>query len=389
MRRSSPGSDHASLIALAALALGPLALSACSKPTPPPPPGGGGALLPPVDAPVLSASALAVAPEPKPEIGFVIDIRDDGKIAFDGVVVEDDGVRAAFAKLPKHATPIFRGAKDAAWGRVIHGLDQMKQAGLSAFVLVIAGDPTRRTPVIELPAAGKGSYAPAVAPRPGEKPSGRDLDSIPRAIQVILTREGKSFLDGAEVTGPLRDRLHSALAVGSDKAVVIVHADMQAPLGAVVDITRDVRAEGAPIAYAVSPTPPEPPVARKLVPAGPGEPADFAGNGIAGGVAGGPWAGPSNVPPEGTRPKPKPKAFDRCAFPAQASKEDIDEASVAIRVKVDATGKPTDVTVVSDPGHGFGEAAKTCAKKASFEPAKDKAGRPTTGEATIRVRFVR
>lgn len=382
MRLASARSDHAALsvssrvsrlaIVSAATLGAAVVMLACARPQPPTP----GTLLPPVAVPVAPPSASAIATSAvEKEDGIVVDLLDDGRISFDGAAVEEGQLLAAFAKVPKNATPIFRGSKDVAWGRVVRGLDLMKQSGITSFVLVVAGDRARRTPVIELPKAGRHGIAPPpIAPRPGET-RGPELDSMPRTVFVVLTHDGKSFLDGVESVGPLRERLHAALTRGgdpADKAIVIVHADMQAPLGTMIDITRDVRAEGALVAYAVSPAPPAP-----------------VASGMMGGVMGDALESPRNSPPPGARPKPKPRAFDACAFPAQALKEGVDEAAVVIRVNVDATGKPTAVTILNDPGHGFGTAATTCARKASFDPAKDVSGKSVAGEAVVRVRFVR
>lgn len=40
----------------------------------------------------------------------------------------------------------------------------------------------------------------------------------------------------------------------------------------------------------------------------------------------------------------------------------------------------TDVAIVNDPGHGFGDAAKACALKAPFDPASDPKGRAVAAE---------
>lgn len=48
------------------------------------------------------------------------------------------------------------------------------------------------------------------------------------------------------------------------------------------------------------------------------------------------------------------------------------------------------MTIVNDPGHGFGEAARACALREPCEPAKDAAGRPVAAETkAFRVRFER
>ena len=51
-----------------------------------------------------------------------------------------------------------------------------------------------------------------------------------------------------------------------------------------------------------------------------------------------------------------------------------------MRVKVDATGRVTDVAIVNDPGHGFGDAARACTLKDPFDPARDPKGRAVAAE---------
>jgi protein TonB len=48
-------------------------------------------------------------------------------------------------------------------------------------------------------------------------------------------------------------------------------------------------------------------------------------------------------------------------------------------VAVDAEGAPISVTVLHDPGNGFGEVARACAMNMHFVPARDRTGRPTAG----------
>ncbi len=156
--------------------------------------------------------------------------------------------------------------------------------------------------------------------------------------------------------------MHAAIVQSGDdsKPRVILHGDAKAPFGTIIDATVAAQSEHAMVAFAVSAE--SAPAARAAVP---------------------------SSAPDTTKPRPRPKAFDTCPFPAAADKAGVDESVATLRVKVDATGKVTDVTVVSDPGYGFGQAAKTCAQKAAFEPAKDSTGHAVAGEAVIRVRFVR
>jgi protein TonB len=80
----------------------------------------------------------------------------------------------------------------------------------------------------------------------------------------------------------------------------------------------------------------------------------------------------------------------RCPWPAEADTEQIDEQSVVIRIKVRVDGTAASARVVSDPGHGFAQAAVACALSTRFVPARDRGGRPMEAESPpIRVRFTR
>ncbi|MGC4093080.1 MAG: hypothetical protein QM756_35370 [Polyangiaceae bacterium] len=78
-----------------------------------------------------------------------------------------------------------------------------------------------------------------------------------------------------------------------------------------------------------------------------------------------------------------------CPFPASADVDGVDQALVTIRVEVDASGKPRRVLVLSDPGHGFGEAARRCALAKEWTAALDRGGRPIAAGLNLNVRFVR
>lgn len=78
-----------------------------------------------------------------------------------------------------------------------------------------------------------------------------------------------------------------------------------------------------------------------------------------------------------------------CPWPREADDTDIDEQVAVIKVEVDAAGRCQRVSVVRDPGHGFGAQATRCAQAAAFLPALDARGTATAGTAAIRVRFVR
>ncbi|MCK8498060.1 TonB family protein [Myxococcus fulvus] len=79
-----------------------------------------------------------------------------------------------------------------------------------------------------------------------------------------------------------------------------------------------------------------------------------------------------------------------CPWPKEADTLRIDDQTVVLRVSVDAYGEVTSAELVSDPGHGFGQAALACARKARFDTALDREGRPYAAVSPpIRVRFVR
>jgi protein TonB len=63
---------------------------------------------------------------------------------------------------------------------------------------------------------------------------------------------------------------------------------------------------------------------------------------------------------------------------------------VSIIVTVRADGTPQSVKVVSDPGTGFGRAARLCALARRYTPALDRTGTPmVSATPPIRVRFTR
>lgn len=79
-----------------------------------------------------------------------------------------------------------------------------------------------------------------------------------------------------------------------------------------------------------------------------------------------------------------------CPFPPEADAEQIDQAVVSIIVTVRTDGTPQSVKVVSDPGTGFGRAARLCALARRYTPALDRTGTPmVSATPPIRVRFTR
>jgi periplasmic protein TonB len=79
-----------------------------------------------------------------------------------------------------------------------------------------------------------------------------------------------------------------------------------------------------------------------------------------------------------------------CPWPREADAEQLDEQTVVIRVVVDALGIVDSVTVIADPGRGFGQAAAGCAMRTRFTPARDRLGQPVKAKSPlIRVKFTR
>jgi len=79
-----------------------------------------------------------------------------------------------------------------------------------------------------------------------------------------------------------------------------------------------------------------------------------------------------------------------CPWPQEADAAEIDQQAVVIRVAVKPDGIAARVDLLTDPGHGFGAAARNCALRTRFEPAKDKDGnRIAAVSPPIRVRFTR
>lgn len=79
-----------------------------------------------------------------------------------------------------------------------------------------------------------------------------------------------------------------------------------------------------------------------------------------------------------------------CAWPREADAQEIDEQSVILQATVGADGGASSVKVLSDPGHGFGAAARACAMQTRFTPARDASGKPVRAESPpIRVHFTR
>ena len=79
-----------------------------------------------------------------------------------------------------------------------------------------------------------------------------------------------------------------------------------------------------------------------------------------------------------------------CPWPSEAEGAEIHLEVVVLRVFVRSNGTADEVKIVSDPGSGFGPAARACALRTHFHPALDDGGAAVAAwSPPIRVRFVR
>jgi protein TonB len=79
----------------------------------------------------------------------------------------------------------------------------------------------------------------------------------------------------------------------------------------------------------------------------------------------------------------------KCPWPGEADAEQMDEARVEIEVAVGPDGRPSKVTVLTDPGFGFAREAKSCALRQSYNAALDRDGKPIASSKKFKVRFER
>jgi protein TonB len=80
----------------------------------------------------------------------------------------------------------------------------------------------------------------------------------------------------------------------------------------------------------------------------------------------------------------------QCPWPREAEAAEVDEQIVTLRARVDAEGRARSVSLLDDPGLGFGAAARACALQTRFSPALDRDGNPVAANSPpIRVRFTR
>jgi periplasmic protein TonB len=101
--------------------------------------------------------------------------------------------------------------------------------------------------------------------------------------------------------------------------------------------------------------------------------------------------GPAAFAPDRSRPASLAGSKDwKCDFPPEADVDQVDQAFVVVQVATRADGSPDHVSILEDPGHGFGRAARICAMKERYDPALDREGNAIAGSTkSIRIRFER
>jgi periplasmic protein TonB len=71
---------------------------------------------------------------------------------------------------------------------------------------------------------------------------------------------------------------------------------------------------------------------------------------------------------------PMGTSWSDCGFPAEAQLDGVEFGIVKLVVMVSAEGRAKAVTILSDPGSGFGNHARQCAMRRTYKPALDKLG---------------
>jgi protein TonB len=87
--------------------------------------------------------------------------------------------------------------------------------------------------------------------------------------------------------------------------------------------------------------------------------------------------------------KPLSGSWDHCGFPQEAEVEQVNQAKVSIAVTISAEGRAQTVSVMQDPGYGFGALAKRCAMRERFSPAKNRLGQAIAATQVVIINFRR
>ena len=232
--------------------------------------------------------------------------------------------------------------------------------------------------------------------------------AIYAGLFLIVSRFGASAgTRSAEMAARVQDAIVIERTVDVTPPPRPPSAPTPAPESPHADVPRTERATRAARARAAPPA-----QAGQLAAASP-EPVDFTGTAFivgtgasyAGGVTTG--TGTSRTPAHGdlttggtgdgatvapsrNRSVSLDQAAWSCPWPAEADAQQVNDQTVVLRVAVRADGRPDRVDVLSDPGVGFGAAARLCALRTRFEPARDSGGQPIAAlSPPIRVHFSR
>lgn len=125
---------------------------------------------------------------------------------------------------------------------------------------------------------------------------------------------------------------------------------------------------------------------------GKGDTPTMAANASLAGVPGGRGTGaaPAAPPPSVDCSRPiGPPSSNHCPFPPEADADEINQALVTVQITVRPDGTASSATILSDPGHGFGRAARACALAWRYQPAWDRSCNPILSSRPVAVRFTR
>jgi periplasmic protein TonB len=76
-----------------------------------------------------------------------------------------------------------------------------------------------------------------------------------------------------------------------------------------------------------------------------------------------------------------------CPFPSDAYDAGVESGTVKLQVRINASGGVDAVSVLSDPGYGFGHEARRCAMRKRWQAGLDREGKPIAAVAIVNARF--
>jgi protein TonB len=108
------------------------------------------------------------------------------------------------------------------------------------------------------------------------------------------------------------------------------------------------------------------------------------------GTGSGPVAPPAPTVNLSRAAGPGPGDWNDCGFPPEAEAEGINFERVLVSVTVRPDGRARSVSVLKDPGYGFGAWARQCAMRKAYNPALNTAGQPVEQTTPpFNIRFTR